>query len=205
MQTQLREGRTAPDPARTRQDLGSSLSPGLLTPPCASPRMDGHIWGGEGRSSAAENLQLPCGLRLFLFLTSSQTSLGGEILQLPRRGQHIAPERWPCCCPEQHCPQAAPPCMKGRILSLKQSLKANSFLRAMTVRSDLGPSCSIGTYFIFTGRSEGSWCIVINKSALGGALRISVKCFTWGTHTELELKLVSKCNLLPIINSFLVA
>lgn len=41
----------------------------------------------------------------------------------------------------------------------------------MTVRFDLAPSCRIVT----TGRSEGSWCISINKSALRGALRLAVK------------------------------
>ena len=75
----------------------------------------------------------------------------------------------------------------------------------MTVRSDLAPSCRIGTYFIFTGRSEGSWCIVINKSALSEAFRMAVKHFTWGMRTEMGLKLVRKCKLLPIVNSFLLA
>lgn len=56
------------------------------------------------------------------FLTSSQTSPDREILRPPRRGQHIAPERWPCCWPTLLCPQGAPPCIKGRILSLKKSL-----------------------------------------------------------------------------------
>lgn len=34
---------------------------------------------------------------------------------------------------------------------------------------------------------------------------MAVKHFTWGTHTGVELKLVIKCKLLPIVNNFLVA
>lgn len=206
---QLREGRTAPDPARTQQVLGGAASaPGYRHQPvlcCASPWTDGHIWGGEGRISAVENLQLSYGLRLFLSFTTSQTSLGREILQPPRRGQPGAPERWPCCCPAQLCPPAVPPCTKGRTLSLTKSLNPRHSLEPLTVRFDLAPTCRIGTYFIFTGRSEESWCIVINKSALSGALRMAAKHFTLGTHTEAELKLVRKCKLLPIVNNFLMA
>lgn len=33
------------------------------------------------------------------------------------------------------------------------------------------------TYFLLTGRSEGSWYIIINKHE---ALRVAVKHFTWG-------------------------
>lgn len=104
-----------PQPAHT--------SPSSAAHPCVRiPWMDGHIWGGEGRNSAVENLHLPYGWRLFLSFSPPPKPPQTEILQPPRRGQHIAPERWPCCWPTLLCPQAAPPCIKGRILSLKKSL-----------------------------------------------------------------------------------
>ena len=168
---------------------GSSLSPRLPTPACPLlriPRTYGHIWGGEGGSSATDNLQLPYGLRLFLsYLCPNLPRQRNSAVSLERRAYCF--RKMALMLPSTALSSGSASLHWRENPFLKEIFKSSSLLRAMTVRFDLAPSCRIGTYFIFNGRSEGSWCIIINKSALSRALRMAVKHLTCRAHWS-ELK-----------------
>lgn len=112
-----------------------------------------------------------------ILLISFQPSVSRNNFQPPRKRQHTAPELW-LCCTAQLCFQAMPRQQRNNTF-LKEILKSNGFLRTMTDRFDLAQSCRIVavmdqqktqdmtvTYFLFTGRSEGSCYIIIKSMGL---------------------------------------